>query len=162
MATLTIGLGNLGPALGQPDPVRDPAGVKDKAIPHPLKTFLGQVVGYLIVRQMTVDAFDSAVGPLMPPGIIFGLHDMAGSTEFRGFGRGIKFRRAEGGKQSSGDTDYDHYSQIGPKSFSFGKGHGPPPMKRFEWFGSLLNKASHFFSKYVKFYKNLGLKSKIF
>lgn len=95
-----------------PLPIR--AGVKDKGIPHPLKAFLGQVVGYLIVRQMAIDAFDSAVGPLMPPGFIFGLHDMAGGTEFRGFGRGIKFRRAEGDKQSPGDADYDHYSQIGP------------------------------------------------
>ncbi len=103
-----LALAILGPTVGQADIFRDPSGIKDKGIPHPLDAFLGQVIGYLIVRQMAVDALDSAVGPLMPPGLIFGLHDMAGGAEFRGFGRGIEFGRAEGGKQPSGDTDYDY------------------------------------------------------
>ena len=98
MAALTIGFGNPGPTVRQPDFVRNPAGVKNKGIPHALNTLLGQVVDYLIIRQMAIDAFDSAVGPLMPPGFIFSLHDMAGGTEFRGFGLGIKFWRAEGGQ----------------------------------------------------------------
>ena len=114
MTALAIGLGNLGPLVGQTDLVRDPSGIKYEGIPHPLEAFGGQVIGYLIIRQVAVNALDPAVGPLMPPGLVFGLHDMTADTEFRGSGLGIQFGRTKGGKQSTGDADDDRYPQIGP------------------------------------------------
>ncbi len=96
VAPFTIGLGNFGPLRGQADILRDPPGIKEKGILHPQDALPGKVIHDLIVRQMAVNAFDSTVGPLVAPGLVFGLHDMAACAEFRRFGLGVEFGGTEG------------------------------------------------------------------
>jgi hypothetical protein len=98
MTAFAIGLEDPGPAFGQPDIFGNQSGIEIKEIPHAQNTLLGQMADYLTVRQMAINTLSSSVRPLVPPGCIFGIHDMANVTEFCGFGFGIEFRRAEGGK----------------------------------------------------------------
>lgn len=85
VATPAIGLGNLAPPPGNLDIFRDPAGIKSKGIPHARETFPGGMIGEVVIRQVAVDTFDPAVGPLMAPGFILGFHDMAAGAELRSF-----------------------------------------------------------------------------
>jgi hypothetical protein len=89
MTPLAVGLGNPSPPIGEANIFGDPPGIKDKGVPHTGQALPGQMVDDLIIGQMTVNAFDSAMSPLMPPGLVFGLHDMAAGAEFWGSGCGV-------------------------------------------------------------------------
>ena len=128
MTALAIGFNHFDSAFGQSYVIRDPSGKENERVPHSLIAFLKEVVDYLIVREMTVDAFDSTVGPLMPPGFILGFHYMAGGAEFGGFGFGVELGGTEGSDQTPGDRDDYPNRQKGPKPFSLKKSHGLLPL----------------------------------
>lgn len=97
MTPFAIGFDDFRAVLGYSNKFRDPTGVKGKDILHPGDAFPGQMIDGSVIGQVAIDAFDPAVGALMAPGLVLGLHDMAAGTEFRSFGFGVQFGRAKGG-----------------------------------------------------------------
>jgi hypothetical protein len=64
-------------AFRDPDRLRDCSRVEDHHVLHPVYALPEIVREYVLVGQMTVYATNFAVRPLVEPGLVLGLHDMA-------------------------------------------------------------------------------------
>jgi hypothetical protein len=93
------------PFVGEMNSLRHFPGKEDIGIPHARDAFHGDMVGFVVIGEMAVDAFLAAVPGVMKPVFVFGFHDMATGAEIRGPRSGIQSWRPE--------THESHYSQAG-------------------------------------------------
>jgi hypothetical protein len=100
MAADAVGLHDPLLTFGNIDPFRRPAGIIDRNIPQPIDGFPDVIDAYVFVGQVTVHTLDGAVGTHVEPGLVIGLHGVAGGAEERRLCLGHEIRRPETEKQA--------------------------------------------------------------